>query len=108
PRVLHGAHDPAMDVADQHEHRVLEFRRTHEALERQLIGHFFVVTVHDREYQHEERNDDHHDPGALLELRHGQGQEDDAGHHGPNPVDVHPPAPACFPQPQPATDHAAL
>src|SRR5439155_12690872 len=65
PRVLHGADDPAVNVADQDQDRVLEAWRLLQALQRQLARDLLVMAMHDDEDRHEDRDDDDDDPGAL-------------------------------------------
>src|SRR5438128_11909869 len=107
-RVLHGAHDPAVDVSDGDEHGVLELGRSLEAFERELGGDLVVVAAHGHEDADQERNHDDDNPGPLAELRDREGQEDDTGHDRANPVDPHAPAPTSLPQLEPAPYHAAL
>ncbi|MBI3629845.1 MAG: hypothetical protein HY217_09770, partial [Candidatus Rokubacteria bacterium] len=72
-----------MQVADQDQHRVRERRRAGEPGQQQLRRDHFVVPVHDEKDEHQEGDDDDHDPGAFGELGDGEGQAHDARHHRP-------------------------
>ena len=108
--VLQRAQGGLVEVLDQHHHLVAGLGRGQALGGLHLeLGQLAAVGLLDAEQQPDEQRDgDHHHPGALGELAHDDHHQGDHGHDGPDPVDQDAPARAGLAQAQVPVGHARL
>ena len=103
-----GLQYPAMQVPDEHDHRVVGVFDGLVRLDPQPFGERAVVAADAHEEGYERRDDDRGQPGALGELGHDNDERYDTGHDGADGVDDEAALPRRFAMGQVVAHHARL